>query len=111
MVQLHSHARTSVTAGSGLSLQVASDLRGRVGAMRAALPALVALHNPALRERHWARVQTVLANMFVREELPLSDLLAMGVHAHQCPSNVSAVTSTGNILQSSLPDLAGGGRA
>ena len=49
--------------------------------MRAALPVLVALHNPALRERHWTRVQTFLGNIFVREELLLGDLLAMGVGA------------------------------
>ena len=49
--------------------------------MRAALPVLVALHNPALRERHWTRVQTLLGNIFVREELLLGNLLAMGVGA------------------------------
>ena len=47
--------------------------------MRAALPVLVALHNPALRERHWTRVQTLLGNIFVREELLYGDMLAMGV--------------------------------
>jgi len=49
--------------------------------VRAGLPVLVALHNPALRERHWARVQTILGNIFTRETLPYGDLLAMGVTA------------------------------
>ena len=49
--------------------------------MRVGLPVLVALHNPALRERHWARVQTILGNIFTREKLLYGDLLAMGVIA------------------------------
>ncbi|KAK9840828.1 hypothetical protein WJX81_007516 [Elliptochloris bilobata] len=57
---------------------VTLKLRQDVERMRAALPVLVAVHNPALRERHWARVQTILGNIFVREELPLGDLLVMG---------------------------------
>ena len=60
---------------------MATKLHKTVERMRAALPVLVALHNPALRERHWTRVQTLLGNIFVREELPFGDLLAMGVGA------------------------------
>lgn len=57
--------------------------------MRAGLPVLIALHNPALRERHWARVQTILCNIFTREKLLYGDLLAMGVIAlSACASTI-----------------------
>ena len=81
----------SVSMSSVRPLQVTADLRGGVAGMRSALPVLLALHNPALRERHWARVQSVLSNIFVREELSLGDLLDMGVIA--CSDKYNAFNS------------------
>ena len=62
-------------------VQVVKGLAGAVGVMQAALPVLQALHNPAIRERHWTKLAAIMATPVVTEPpLTLSQLLNLKVY-------------------------------
>jgi len=57
-----------------------TSLRAGVSDWQALLPAVAALRNPDLRERHWAAVGDVLGmTMDKREGMSLADVLQLGV--------------------------------
>jgi hypothetical protein len=59
---------------------VAAALRAGVSNWQLALPAVTALRNADLRERHWGAIGELLgAGLEKREEKALSDVLAIGV--------------------------------
>lgn len=59
---------------------LAARLRDEVGGWKAALPAVAALRNGDLRERHWAAIGNELgAAMDKREDMALADVLNLRV--------------------------------
>lgn len=59
---------------------VAAAMRAGVADWQSALPAVAALRNTDLRERHWAAVGELLGtSMEKREEMALFEIMALGV--------------------------------
>ena len=65
-------------------VQVSSQLRDHVDVMRAALPVVQALRNPALKDRHWHKIAAILRQPVHIEPIPtFSDLLELKVRFTQ----------------------------
>lgn len=62
-------------------MQVVTALAGAVSVMQGALPVLQALHNPAIKERHWTKLAALVGTPLVTDPpLALSQLLDLKVH-------------------------------
>jgi hypothetical protein len=62
------------------SAQVVGNLREKVDASREAVPVVAALRNPALKERHWVKIQAAVGSEIARTEgVTLGSVLAQEV--------------------------------